>query len=35
MIYLLWLTVLVIMFPLCRWYRQVKRTQGYWWLTYF
>jgi uncharacterized membrane protein len=34
MIYLLWLTVLVIMFPLCRWYRQVKRTQGYWWLIY-
>lgn len=34
MIYLLWLTVLVIMFPLCRWYAQVKRTQGYWWLTY-
>ena len=33
-IYLLWLTVLVIMFPLCRWYEQVKRTRGYWWLSY-
>jgi uncharacterized membrane protein len=34
MIYLLWLTVLVIMFPLCRWYAKVKRTHGYWWLSY-
>jgi uncharacterized membrane protein len=28
------LTVLVIMFPLCRWYAQVKRTRDYWWLSY-
>jgi len=34
MIYLLWLTVLAIMFPLCRWYAHLKRTQGYWWLSY-
>jgi len=34
MIYLLWLTVLVIMFPLCRWYAQVKRTRDDWWLSY-
>jgi uncharacterized membrane protein len=34
MIYLLWLTILVIMFPLCRGYAQVKRTRGYWWLSY-
>lgn len=33
-VYLLWLTVLAIMFPLCRWYAQVKRTQGHWWLSY-
>jgi len=33
-IYVLWLTVLVLMFPLCRWYAQVKRTRGYWWSSY-
>ena len=33
-IYLLWLTVLVIMFPLCRWYEKVKRTHRSWWLSY-
>jgi uncharacterized membrane protein len=34
MIYLLWLTVLVIMFPLCRWYARVKRNKARWWLSY-
>ncbi|HEY6924310.1 MAG TPA: heparan-alpha-glucosaminide N-acetyltransferase domain-containing protein [Steroidobacteraceae bacterium] len=34
MVYLLWLAVLVIMFPLCRWYAQVKRTGHYRWLSY-
>jgi uncharacterized membrane protein len=35
MTYLLWLMVLAIMFPLCRWYARVKRTRDYWWLSYF
>ena len=34
MTYLLWLLVLAILFPLCRWYARVKRTRAYWWLSY-
>jgi uncharacterized membrane protein len=33
-VYLLWLAVVVIMYPLCRWYANVKRSRTDWWLSY-
>lgn len=33
-VYLLWLVVLIILYPLCRWYGQYKRTHQQWWLSY-
>jgi len=33
-IYAIWIGVLLIMFPLCRWYAGVKRRNDAWWLSY-
>jgi len=33
-VYLLWALVVLIMFPLCRWYAGVKRRRTDWWLSY-
>jgi hypothetical protein len=33
-VYLLWLAVIVLMYPLCRWYANVKRSRTDWWLSY-
>ena len=33
-VYLLWLAVAVVMFPLCRWYAEVKRLRTDRWLSY-
>lgn len=33
-IYLLWLLVILMLFPLCRWYAGVKRRRSDWWLGY-
>lgn len=32
--YAVWATVVVLMFPLCRWYAKVKATGRSWWLSY-
>jgi len=32
--YLAWALVLAILFPLCRWWGEVKRTNKAWWLSY-
>jgi uncharacterized membrane protein len=32
--YLLWITGVLLLYPLCRWYAQVKRTHSWWWLSY-
>jgi uncharacterized membrane protein len=32
--YLLWIAVLMIMYPLCRWWGQVKASRKAWWLSY-
>jgi uncharacterized membrane protein len=34
MVYLLWLTGLVVLYPLCRWFAKVKATRRDWWLSY-
>ena len=33
-IYAIWIAVLLIMFPLCRWYAGIKRRSSAWWLSY-
>jgi uncharacterized membrane protein len=33
-VYLAWIAVLAIIYPLCRWWTQVKRTRRDWWLSY-
>ncbi|MBV8820165.1 MAG: DUF1624 domain-containing protein [Acidobacteriaceae bacterium] len=32
--YLVWITVVVIMYPVCRWYAGVKQRRRDWWLSY-
>ena len=32
--YLLWVAVVVVMFPLCRWYANVRLRRAEWWLSY-
>jgi uncharacterized membrane protein len=32
--YLLWITAIVLLYPLCRWYATIKRTHSWWWLSY-
>lgn len=34
-VYLLWMVLLAITYPLCLWYKQYKATHNYWWLKYF
>jgi uncharacterized membrane protein len=33
-VYLLWVAVILILYPLCSWYDQYKTTQKKWWLSY-
>jgi uncharacterized membrane protein len=33
-VYLAWLLVLVTLYPACRWFGEVKRRRGDWWLSY-
>ena len=34
-VYLIWAIVVVMLYPLCRWYQQVReRNPGKWWLSY-
>lgn len=34
MVYALWLAGLVLLYPLCRWFAEVKRLRRDWWLSY-
>ena len=33
-VYFLWILVVVLMYPLCRWYARIKREKTSWWLQY-
>jgi uncharacterized membrane protein len=33
-VYVAWIVVLVLLYPLCRWWGEVKRTRKDWWLSY-
>jgi hypothetical protein len=30
----IWLLVLLVLWPICRWYGQYKQSHAYWWLRY-
>lgn len=32
--YLVWISLVVALYPVCRWWGKVKATQRYWWLSY-
>lgn len=32
--YLVWIAIVLIMYPLCRWYANVKAAHRWWWLSY-
>jgi uncharacterized membrane protein len=34
-VYLVWIVVVISMYPLCRWFAGVRRRRGDWWLSYF
>jgi hypothetical protein len=34
-VYLIWITVVLLMYPACRWYGRYRREHSYWWLRYF
>jgi hypothetical protein len=33
-VYLVWIAVVVLLYPACLWYMRLKQTRRYWWLTY-
>jgi hypothetical protein len=33
-VYGVWLAVVISLYPLCRWFAQIKRERGDWWLSY-
>ena len=33
-VYLVWVTVVLILYPLCRWYAALRQRSGAWWLSY-
>ncbi len=33
-VYLAWALVVVTLYPACRWFGEVKRRRGDWWLSY-
>jgi hypothetical protein len=33
-VFLTWILVLAILYPLCRWFADVKRRRSHWWLSY-
>lgn len=33
-VYLVWISVILILYPLCKWYNNYKSTHKHWWLSY-
>lgn len=33
-VYVVWCSVIIALYPACKWYRQYKSTHRYWWLSY-
>lgn len=33
-VYLIWILIVISLYPLCRWYSRYKKTHDHWWLSY-
>src|SRR5688572_10678481 len=33
-VYIVWICVILVLYPLCKWYSEYKRTHSHWWLSY-
>ncbi|MBD0280555.1 MAG: hypothetical protein ICV81_21685 [Flavisolibacter sp.] len=33
-VYLLWLFVVAVLYPVCKWFSEYKQTHRQWWLSY-
>jgi uncharacterized membrane protein len=33
-VYLVWISIVLLLYPLCRWYGKYKQTHKHWWLSY-
>jgi hypothetical protein len=33
-VYIVWLMVVVLLYPICRWFSELKEKSGGWWWTY-
>jgi hypothetical protein len=34
MVYLVWVVVMLLLYPPCRWFARLKSRRGDWWLSY-
>ena len=32
--YVVWISVVLVLYPVCRWYSRYKQTHKQWWLSY-
>jgi hypothetical protein len=32
--YVTWITLIIVLYPVCRWYNKYKSTHTHWWLSY-
>ena len=33
-VYLIWISVVILLYPLCTWFSELKKRKNYWWLSY-
>jgi hypothetical protein len=33
-VYVIWLSMVLALYPLCKWFSAYKARRGYWWLSY-
>jgi uncharacterized membrane protein len=33
-VYVVWITLVILLYPVCKWYRNYKSTHSHWWLSY-
>jgi uncharacterized membrane protein len=33
-VYLIWISLVIVLYPLCKWFGEYKRSRNYWWLHY-
>ena len=33
-VYLIWISIVIVLYPLCKWFSELKKRKNYWWLSY-